>query len=329
MSAADQPNAYRKAGVDVKGADQWIGGLSAKISSTHGPAVLKDRGHFAGMYALGQAGGKDPVLVSSTDGVGTKLKIAELVNRHDTIGIDLVAMNVNDIVTTGARPLFFLDYLAVGKLNPAVMNSIVEGVIAGCRESDCALLGGETAEMPGVYASGSYDLAGFCVGVVERDRIIDGKRVAAGDAVIGIGSTGIHSNGYSLVRHVLSESQIRDNAEALLEPTRIYVKPVLNLLKHFDVRSISHITGGGLSKRLKTLVQEVPNLKIDWDVKSWEQPPVFDLIRRAGNLSDVDLFATFNMGIGMALAVSQTDAEAVIQSLGDEGFPAWQIGRIQ
>ncbi len=321
-------SAYKKAGVDIQGADTWLKGMGRKVTATHSSAVMKDRGHFAGLFDLGKTKIKDPVLVSSTDGVGTKLKIAELTNKHSGLGIDLVAMNVNDIITTGAKPLFFLDYIAVGKLKPQVMSQVLQGVIDGCTESECSLLGGETAEMPGVYAPGSYDLAGFCVGAVERKNIIDGKKVKAKDAVIGIASSGVHSNGYSLVRHVFTDKELKKHQKSLLMPTRIYVKPVLKLLKKFSVHSLSHITGGGLTKRIPSLVQEKPKLKVELIEESWVVPTIFKHIQAAGSVSDTDMATTFNMGVGMALTLPQKEVAAAIRLLEREGFQAWQIGQV-
>ena len=247
------------------------------------------------------------MLVASTDGVGTKLHVAQLAGRHEGIGVDLVAMNVNDVLVYGAQPLFFLDYLAVGRLAPRVMTQLVRGVVRGCRQSGCALLGGETAEMPGTYGRDGYDVAGFCVGVVERRRIIDGSGVRRGDTVLGLASSGPHANGFSLIRKVFSQTQLRRFSRQLLAPTRIYVKPVLALAAQVPVHALAHVTGGGLARRLPSLVAR-RRLRVRLRLGSWRVPPIFGAIQRAGRISDAQMTQTFNMGIGMALVCRSKDA---------------------
>lgn len=299
------------------------------IRSTHDRNVLKDRGAFAGLLRLPRGTFRDPVLVASTDGVGTKLALARSVADYETIGIDAVAMNVNDVLVYGARPLFFLDYLAVGTLRPALMNPLLRGIVRGCRESGCALLGGETAEMPGVYRNGDYDVAGFCVGIAERAKLIDGSRVRAGDAVVGLGSSGVHANGFSLVRRVLSKAQLVRAHRVLMRPTRIYVKPVLRLLSQVPIHAIVHVTGGGLARRLPNLVSRSRGLRVRLLPKSWRVPPVFQLIQRSGCLSSDEMASTFNMGIGMAIVCRAADTATAIRVMARAGIPVWRIGTIE
>jgi phosphoribosylformylglycinamidine cyclo-ligase len=303
--------------------------MGPMIRSTHGASVLKDLGAFGGLFRLPVRRFRDPVLVASTDGVGTKLKLASTAADYETIGVDAVAMNVNDVLVYGAQPLFFLDYLAVGTLRSALMNPLLRGIVQGCRESGCALLGGETAEMPGVYANGDYDVAGFCVGIVERARLIDGSRVRVGDAVVGLASSGIHANGYSLVRRVLSKAQLKRAHRQLMVPTRIYVKPVRRLLSQVPIRAIVHVTGGGLARRLPSLVSRARGLRVRLLPKSWRVPTVFHTIQRAGHLSLDEMAATFNMGIGMALVCRSADAAAAVRMMARAGIAAWRIGTIE
>jgi len=280
---------------------------------------------------------KEPVLVSSTDGVGTKLKIAFALNKHNTVGIDLVAMSVNDIITCGAKPLFFLDYISIGKLSKKVVVELIKGITEGCKMADCALLGGETAEMPGFYPEGEYDLAGFAVGIVEKSKIIDGGEIREGDLVIGLASNGLHSNGFSLVRKVLLENKKyeldekltvlkRTLGEELLQPTRIYVKPILYLLEKYKVLGIAHITGGGLLENIPRILPEGVSVQINQ--KSWSNPPIFPLIQKEGEISDEEMYRTFNMGIGMVLIVPQNDASKVINELKMIRYDSYIIGKV-
>ena len=323
----DEGDAYRAAGVDIEAGDAVVAGIKDAVRSTFRPGVLSDIGGFGGMFSL-QGRYRDPVLVSGTDGVGTKLLIAQRFDNHDTIGIDLVAMCVNDIVTLGAEPLFFLDYFATGKLTPDVAVKIVEGIAEGCRQSGCALIGGETAEMPGMYAPGHYDLAGFCVGAVERDGIIDGKRIQAGDALIGIPSSGVHSNGYSLVRRLTDDLDPTQEhglgaplAEVLLRPTRIYVPQCRTLNERFDVRGFVHITGGGLLENIPRVLPE--GLGVTMQRSAWVRPPIFDLLQRLGSLSEREMNRTFNVGLGMVAIVPASEAEAAAAAV--EGCVVGQV----
>lgn len=320
---------YRQAGVDVEGANRWLSRMRRSIRTTHGPAVLHDQGAFAGLFRLPRGRWREPVLVASADGVGTKLKVAQMLGRHTAIGIDVVAMNTNDVVTTGAVPLFVLDYLAVGRLQPAVMSQLMRGIVRGCRVSGCALLGGETAEMPGVYRPGEYDVAGFCVGVVDRTHLIDGSRVRVGNAVVGLASAGVHANGFSLIRRTLSGTMIRRLGRQLMAPTRVYVQPVLRLLDRVAVHALVHVTGGGLVRRLPLLVAARPSMRVQLHPGSWRIPPVFGAIQRAGRLAGLEMFSTFNMGIGMALACRADDVAMVVRLMRRAGIPAWQIGVIE
>ena len=319
---------YRQAGVDMVAADRWLARMQGAIRSTHGPEVLKDLGAFAGLFRLPAKRFRDPVLVSSTDGVGTKIKAAQLTNDHACIGIDAVAMNTNDVLVYGATPLFFLDYIAVGHIQPAMMSALLHGIIDGCRQSGCALIGGETAEMPGVYPEGEYDVAGFCVGIVERAKIVDGRRVRAGDVVVGLASSGIHSNGFSLVRRVMSSATLIKHRGLVMVPTRIYVKPVLAALKEISIPSIVHVTGGGLTRRLSRLVSSASGLEVTLHSWSWRVPPVFHAIQEAGQIATDDMLKTFNMGIGMALTCRPKDTARLVQGMRRFGVSAWPIGTI-
>jgi len=319
---------YRAAGVDVEGADAWLSRMRPLIRATRRPEVLADRGQFAGLMRLPD-GLRDPVLVASADGVGTKLKVAQLAGRHEGIGVDLVAMNTNDVLVYGAQPLFFLDYLAVGRLAPRLMSELLRGIARGCRESGCTLLGGETAEMPGAYRRGDYEVAGFCVGVVPRARLIDGRSVRAGDAVVGLASAGAHANGFSLVRKVLSRAQLVRYAKELLVPTRIYVRPVLRAVRAVPLLALAHVTGGGLARRLPSLVAGRPGLQVRVAPGSWPVPAIFRTIQRAGRISDEEMARTFNMGIGMALVCRAPAAAVLIRILRRAGVPAWVIGTIE
>jgi len=338
---------YRDAGVDLETYQESMARLPALMKRTHCPRVLPWKNGFAGLFTLDFSGGlfsrnyKDPVLVSCTDGVGTKLKVAQLAGQHDTVGIDLVGMCVNDALCCGAEPLFFLDYVAMAEDNPQLLEDIVSGISRGCMESDMALVGGETAIMPDLYQLGDYDLAGFCVGIVERSRMLDGSALAPGDVVIGIESSGIHSNGFSLVRKIVFEHAgltVDDEAEGcdgtvgdiLLQPTTLYVKALRDVLNHYKVKSvvhgIAHITGGGLHENLARIF----NPRVDAEIvrDSWPIPPVFEWLQRLGDVDDDEMFRVFNMGIGMAVVVSEYYAESVQGQLESHGLASWQIGRI-
>ena len=319
---------YQRSGVDIAAADRLIHRLAPVFRATRRPEVLPDLGQFAGLFALRRY--RHPVLVASTDGVGTKLKIGRLLAAHAALGIDAVAMNVNDVLTTGAEPLFFLDYVATGTVAGSPLPALLRGIVRGCRESGCALLGGETAEMPGCYAPGEYDVAGFCVGVVERQRLIDGSRVRAGDVVIGLASSGVHANGFSLVRKVVPPSVMRRAPWRtwLGTPTRLYVRPVLNVVRHVPVAAMAHITGGGLARRLPSLVARAPGLSVAWDAAAWSRPAVFGALARVGRLDEAEMFRTFNMGIGFALVCRARDAAVVQRRLARWRVRSWVIGEI-
>ena len=320
---------YRRSGVDIGGADRWLARMQPLIRSTFSAGVLRDRGQFAGLFRLQALRLRDPVLVASTDGVGTKLQVARLLGRHEGIGVDAVAMNVNDILVYGATPLLFLDYLAVGRMEPRVMSQLLRGVVRGCRDAGCALLGGETAEMPGSYGPGEYDIAGFCVGAVERSKLLTGRAVRAGDAVLGLASSGVHANGFSLVRRALTEAQLKRHGWALLAPTRIYVRPILRALSRYPVAALAHVTGGGVSRRIPSLVSQVKGLRVRLMPGSWPVPPVFGVIQRAGRISEAEMLRTFNMGIGMALVCRRQHVEGLLRLLRQAGERAWQIGRVE
>ena len=320
---------YRSSGVDIARADRLLHRLKPTIRATHGAQVLPDAGQFAGLFRLGGLGLRDPVLVASADGAGTKLRLAQLIGRHTSIGVDVVAMNVNELIVYGAKPLFFLDYIAMGKLAPAVYGQLLRGMAKGCRQAECALLGGETAEMPGLYAAGEYDVAGFCVGVVERRRIVDGSQVRAGDAVVGVASSGVHANGFSLVRSVFTEAQLRRRAASLLRPTRIYVAPVLEAVRRGLVTGLAHVTGGGLARRLPSLVGRRRALRVVWRKKAWPMPRIFAQIQAAGSVATDEMYRTFNMGIGMAAACRASSAVRLIKLYASFGYSAWVIGSIE
>ncbi len=307
------------------------------VKATSRPEVIADIGGFGGLFSLNASKYKNPVLVSGTDGVGTKLKLAFMADRHDTVGIDLVAMCVNDIIVQGAEPLFFLDYLATGKLEPEKAAEVVKGIAEGCIQAGCALIGGETAEMPGFYNTGEYDIAGFTVGVVERDKIIDGSSITVGNKLIGIASSGLHSNGYSLARKVILEKLqlgIHDQlpglgntvADVLLTPTKIYVKSILNLLRDFQLNGIAHITGGGLSENVPRILPH--GCKAVIETASWQIPAIFRFIQDHGNIVEEELFRTFNCGIGMVLAVKSDEAEEILIRLSGLNEKAFIIGEV-
>ncbi len=322
---------YKDAGVDIDAGNALVERIKPAVKRTLRPEVLSGLGGFGGMFALPAGRYREPVLVSGTDGVGTKLKLAQMLGRHDTIGIDLVAMCVNDVLVQGAEPLFFLDYFACGKLDVDTAAAVVSGIAEGCLDAGAALIGGETAEMPDMYADGEYDLAGFCVGAVERDDIIDGQSIAAGDAVIGLASSGPHSNGYSLIRRVLEadpDATIagKPAAERLLEPTRIYVRAVLDLMQELPVKGLSHITGGGITENLPRILPG--SLSAAIDTTSFEQGPVFDWLQQAGNIETSEMRRTFNCGIGMMLVVDAAHAERAIERVNASGESSFKVGDI-
>ena len=328
---------YKGAGVDIDAGNKFVELIRPLVRKTFRPEVITDIGGFGGLFSFPTEKFKNPVLVSSTDGVGTKLKVAFMVGKHDTVGIDLVAMCVNDIVVQGAEPLFLLDYLAMGKLSLEVSTKIVAGVARGCLEAGCALIGGETAEMPTFYKKGEYDLAGFAVGVVERDKMIDGSSISVGDKLIGMASSGLHSNGYSLARKVLFETMSlkpkdrveglrRTVGEEMLQPTRIYVKAILNLIRDFPIRGIAHITGGGITDNLPRIIPQGCMAVIR--KRSWSIPPIFELIQEGGRVPEKEMFRTFNNGIGMILAVPPKEADEILKRLNGLNEKAYLIGEI-
>lgn len=328
---------YVQAGVDIAKADKFIKDIKSLLKTTHRTGVIGEIGGFGGFFHLNLQKYQDPVLVSSTDGVGTKLKIAIALNKHDTIGIDLVAMCANDIIVHGATPLFFLDYLAMGRLEPTTATQIIQGITQGCIQARCALIGGETAEMPGVYQEGDYDLAGFIVGVVERSRIIDGSDIAVGDQLIGIAASGLHANGFSLVRKVLLSDagyQLTDYlpelgrslGEELLEPTKIYVEAVLNLLRDFPLAGLAHITGGGLTENIPRILPQSCQAVIR--PRHWRRPPIFDLIQRVGEIEDAEMWRVFNNGIGLVLVVAEEYTREILHRLAALNHEAYLIGEI-
>lgn len=328
----NKPLTYKDAGVDIAAGNSLIERLKPLVARTRRPEVLAGLGGFGGLFALPPDKYREPVLVSGTDGVGTKLKLAQITQRHDTIGIDLVAMCVNDVLAQGAEPLFFLDYFACGRLDIDVATAVVSGIANGCEQAGAALIGGETAEMPDMYVAGEYDLAGFCVGVVEREDLIDGSNIAAGDSIIALASSGPHSNGYSLIRKVLQrdDSSTIDGVpmiEHLMAPTRIYVKPIMNLLQTTAIKGIAHITGGGITENVPRMLQS--DLHAAIDTSSWQQGPVFDWLEQTGQIASNEMRLTFNCGIGMAIVVSAADADAAIASLNASGEDAWLLGTVE
>ncbi len=327
----NKPLTYKDAGVDIIAGNELVERIKPIVTRTRRPEVLAGLGGFGGLFALPPDRFSEPVLVSGTDGVGTKLKLAQKLNRHDTIGIDLVAMCVNDVLVQGAEPLFFLDYFACGKLDNDVAADVIAGIAEGCLQAGAALIGGETAEMPDMYAVGEYDLAGFTVGAVERSELIDGSTIEAGDAIIGIASSGAHSNGYSLIRRVLDragdvEIDGMPAAERLLVPTRIYVKPILALLQTVDIKGLAHITGGGITENIPRLLPGALDAEID--LSSWQQGPVFDWLGEHGNIEPDEMRRTFNCGVGMVAVVAADVLDNAIQALRDHGEDAWHMGRI-
>ena len=328
---------YKEAGVDVEAGYRAVRLMKEYVERTFDKNVIGGIGRFGGLYSLELEGISRPVLVAGTDGVGTKLQLAFIMDKHDTVGRDCVAMCVNDVICQGAKPLFFLDYIATGKLQPEKVAAVVKGGAEGCLEAGCALIGGETAEMPGFYKQNEYDIAGFAVGIVDRHRIIDGSKIAEGDVLVGLASSGVHSNGYSLVRKLVLQDNDRINewndslgctvGEELLKPTRIYVKGVLKAIERYDVKGIAHITGGGFIENIPRMLPE--GLTAEIRMGSWPVLPVFELIKEWGNIEDREMFNTFNMGIGMVLACSPEHAEGMVELFCREGYPAYLIGRVK
>jgi phosphoribosylformylglycinamidine cyclo-ligase len=324
---AQEGLSYRDAGVDIDAGDALVEAIKPFAKRTMRPEVLAGIGGFGALCEIPKKY-RHPVLVSGTDGVGTKLKLAFRFGRHDGVGIDLVAMSVNDVLVQGAEPLFFLDYFACGKLDTGVAARVVQGIARGCELAGCSLIGGETAEMPGMYPEGEYDLAGFCVGVVEKDRILDGRSIRPGDALLGLASSGAHSNGYSLVRKILERAQ-PDAAriDALMEPTRIYVKPVLQLLAEVPVKGLAHITGGGITENVPRILQ--PGLSARIRKAAWPRPDLFDWLQREGKVAEEEMHRVFNCGIGMVVVVAASDAKRAADLLGRAGETVYEIGTIE
>jgi len=330
--------AYKKAGVDIAAGNEAVERMKKHVKRTFRPEVLADLGGFGGLFSLNKEKYEEPVLVSGTDGVGTKLKLAFAMDKHDTIGIDAVAMCVNDIIVQGAEPLFFLDYLACGKVEPEKIEAIVAGISEGCVQSGCALIGGETAEMPGMYSAEEYDIAGFTVGIVDRKKMIDGSTIAPGDAVLGFASSGIHSNGFSLVRRLLLEEvgyDLQDElaelggaklGDVLLEPTKIYVKSALKLIEQVNVKGMAHITGGGFIENIPRVLPEGVNVDIAYG--SWPILPIFELMQQKGSISNRDMFTTFNMGIGLVVIVPAEQADEALRIANELGEKAYHIGTV-
>ncbi len=341
MTDKNRPLTYKQADVDIAAGDRFVHLIKPLVRKTFRPEVLTDLGGFGGLFRLPIRRYKDPILVSGTDGVGTKLKVAFQMDRHDTVGIDLVAMCVNDVVVSGAEPIFFLDYLATGHLEPPKAVEIIKGVVEGCQQAGCALIGGETAEMPSIYAEGEYDLAGFAVGVVDKAKIVDGRRVKVGDALVGLGSSGLHSNGYSLVRKVIFEMaglSVHDRisdlgrplGEELLTPTRIYVKSVLSLLRDSQLRGaikgLAHVTGGGITENLPRVLPAGCGARITRS--SWEVPPIFSFLQHKGGIAEAEMYRTFNMGLGMILVVSRDKVTKLLAKAKRLGEKAFLVGEI-
>ncbi len=330
----DKKFSYKDAGVDIEQGNELVQRLKKTAGNTHRAGVMGGLGGFGALFDLGSLNYKHPVLVSGTDGVGTKIKLAIEHNMHDSIGIDLVGMCVNDLIVQGADPLFFLDYFACSSLDVDVAEKVINGIAQGCSLSGCSLIGGETAEMPGMYQAGDYDLAGFCVGVVEKDELITGENVAEGDAIIALASSGCHSNGYSLVRKIIDDTN-QDLSEKLdgktllelfIEPTRIYVKQILALINKVPVKAIAHITGGGLVENIPRVIPD--NLSVEIDASSWELPPIFKWLQTTGNIEAHEMYKTFNCGVGMVVCVSQENKDEAISLLNNMGETVWEIGKI-
>ena len=327
-----KPLTYKQAGVDIAGAEKFVKKIKKFTRATITPKSKSEIGGFGAIFDFSGLKVKEPLLISSTDGVGTKLKIAFLTNRHDTVGIDLVAMNVNDILTTGATPLFFLDYISTSKIKVKVLTDIIKGISRGCRDAGCSLIGGELAEMPGFYKRGEYDLAGFCTGVVEKKKMLAGENVSQGDVVIGLASSGLHSNGFSLVREVFSPKEQRNLAGELLKPTSIYVKPVISLLKKVNSRSqkaikaMAHVTGGAFYQKVSKILPQGRAINIYKD--TWPVPGIFRLIEKKGHIKEKEMFGTFNMGIGFVLIAAAKDASKIIRYLAIQKVKSWVIGEV-
>lgn len=326
---------YKDAGVDIDAGEALVDAIKPIAKSTMRPEVVGGLGGFGALFALDMQKYKNPVLVSGTDGVGTKLRLAIDAGKHDTVGIDLVAMCVNDLIVQGAEPLFFLDYYATGKLEVDIARDVVAGIGEGCRQAGCALIGGETAEMPGMYVAGDYDLAGFAVGIAERDQLIDGRHIQAGDVILGLQSSGVHSNGYSLVRKIIERSGINLNdafdgttfKEALLAPTKIYIKSLLSLIEKVHVKGLVHITGGGLLENIPRVLPT--DFVADIDHKNWQRPAIFDWLQQQGNVEFKEMHRTFNCGIGMIVVVSAAEAEAAKAHLAAQGETVFTIGSVR
>ena len=326
-----KPLTYKDAGVDIDAGNSLIERIKPMVARTRRPEVLAGLGGFGGLFAIPPDRYKEPVLVSGTDGVGTKLKLAHMTGKHDTIGIDLVAMCVNDVLVQGAEPLFFLDYFACGQLDTEVAAAVISGIADGCEQAGAALIGGETAEMPDMYTAGEYDLAGFCVGAVEKSKLIDGSSVQADDVIIGLASSGPHSNGYSLIRKVLEIAENRDvngspAEELLMQPTKIYVRSILELQSTLEICGLAHITGGGLSENIPRILAE--NVHAEIDVNSWQQMPIFDWLQAIGRIETDEMRRTFNCGVGMVVIVAADNADAAIDLLNACGESAWRLGRV-
>ncbi|MFO7815268.1 MAG: phosphoribosylformylglycinamidine cyclo-ligase [Halanaerobiales bacterium] len=318
---------YKDAGVDIKKGNRAVNEIKGIVKSTYNPNVITELGSFGGLFNLELSKYENPVLAASADGVGTKLKLAFLSNKHSTIGIDLVAMNVNDIITLGAEPLFFLDYISTGKLTIDQYKDIVSGIALGCKEASCALLGGETAEMPGFYKKGEYDIAGFCVGIVDKNNIIDGSNIKEGDILIGLSSNGIHSNGYSLVRKIFTDrnSKIEEELmEELIRPTRIYVESIKVLIDKYEIKGLAHITGGGFIENIPRILPE--GLRAEIDINSFKTPSIFSKIQKAGEVAKNEMYRTFNMGIGMVLVVNKEVKPSFMEELAKLAEKAYKIG---
>ena len=331
----DKSLTYADSGVDIETGNEVVSVIKPLVQDTHNDSVLSNIGGFGGLFELHTKDYKRPILVSSTDGVGTKLKLAQALGKEHLIGIDLVAMCANDVIVQGAKPLFFLDYYATSKLEVAMASRIIQGIVQGCKESNMALIGGETAEMPGIYQSGDFDLAGFCVGLVDFDNIIDGRSIESGNVVIGMYSSGPHSNGYSLIRKIIDiqksnlESKFNDATlgDALIEPTIIYVKPILNVIRKFPINGMAHITGGGFKENIERILPNHCNALIE--TSCWNQPDVFNWIQNEGKISEDEMFNTFNCGIGMVLIIKENHASEITETFLKLGYQSTQIGYIE
>lgn len=318
---------YKKAGVDIDEAEEFVKKIKPLLKKTHRPEVLGKIGGFSGLFKPHIQRVKDPVLVSSTDGVGTKLLIADLLNKYDTVGIDLVAMCVDDVVVTGAEPLFFLDYIACGKLDKKKLYELMKGMVRGCRDTGCALIGGETAELPGMYAADKFDLAGFCVGIVSRDKMVDGRLCRIGDKILGLASNGLHSNGYSLVRRLFSNKEIKGKlGRELIKPTRIYSMTLLHVMKRVKIKAMAHITGGGFYDNIPRVLPEGISARIEKG--TWPVPRILRTIQQRGRIEEFEMFRTFNMGVGMVVILSPRSVDSALDLLASLGQKAWSIGEL-